>query len=77
VFIIGIDPHKGSHTAVVIGGDERLVGADGTVFQPEQRVPSPHLSDHDVAVARKMYEAGQSLYRDLVSARRRPPVAGD
>jgi transposase len=26
VFIIGIDPHKGSHTAVVIDGDERLVG---------------------------------------------------
>jgi transposase len=26
VFIIGIDPHKGSHTAVAIDGDERLVG---------------------------------------------------
>jgi transposase len=26
VFIIGIDPHKASHTAVVIDGDERLVG---------------------------------------------------
>jgi hypothetical protein len=25
VFIIGIDPHKGSHTAVAIDGDERLV----------------------------------------------------
>ena len=26
MFIIGIDPHKGSHTAVAIDGDERLVG---------------------------------------------------
>jgi transposase len=26
VFIIGIDPHKGTHTAVAIDGDERLVG---------------------------------------------------
>lgn len=26
VFIIGIDPHKGSHTAAVIDGDEQLVG---------------------------------------------------
>jgi transposase len=26
VFIIGVDPHKGSHTAVAIDGDERLVG---------------------------------------------------
>jgi transposase len=26
VFIIGIDPHKGSHTAVAIDSDERLVG---------------------------------------------------
>jgi transposase len=26
VFIIGIDPHKGSHIAVAIDGDERLVG---------------------------------------------------
>jgi len=26
VFIIGIDPHKGSHTAIAIDGDERLVG---------------------------------------------------
>jgi transposase len=26
VFIIGIDPHKGSHTAVAIDADERLVG---------------------------------------------------
>jgi hypothetical protein len=26
VFIIGIDPHKGSHTAVAIDGDEQLVG---------------------------------------------------
>ena len=26
VFIIGIDPHKGSHTAAVIDGDEHLVG---------------------------------------------------
>jgi transposase len=26
VFIIGIDPHKGSHTAVAIDRDERLVG---------------------------------------------------
>jgi transposase len=26
VFIIGIDPHKGSHTAVAIDDDERLVG---------------------------------------------------
>jgi effector-binding domain-containing protein len=26
VFIIGIDPHKGSHTAVAIDGDERIVG---------------------------------------------------
>ena len=25
MFIIGIDPHKGSHTAAVIDGDERLV----------------------------------------------------
>jgi len=26
VFIIGIDPHKGSHTAAVIDRAERLVG---------------------------------------------------
>ena len=26
MFIIGIDPHKGSHTAVAIDGDEQLVG---------------------------------------------------
>lgn len=26
MFVIGIDPHKGSHTAVAIDGDERLVG---------------------------------------------------
>jgi hypothetical protein len=26
VFIIGVDTHKGSHTAVAIDGDERLVG---------------------------------------------------
>ena len=26
MFIIGIDPHKGSHTAVAIDGEERLVG---------------------------------------------------
>ena len=26
MFIIGIDPHKGSHTAVAIDGDERRVG---------------------------------------------------
>jgi transposase len=26
VFIIGIDPHKGSHTVVAIDSDERLVG---------------------------------------------------
>ena len=26
MFIIGIDPHKGSHTAVAIDGDERFVG---------------------------------------------------
>jgi len=26
VFIIGIDPHKGSHTAAVIDGDEQVVG---------------------------------------------------
>ncbi len=25
MFIIGIDPHKGSHTAVVIDGDGRLI----------------------------------------------------
>jgi hypothetical protein len=27
VFIIGIDPHKGSHTAAVIDRDEQLVDA--------------------------------------------------
>jgi transposase len=26
VFIIGIDPHKGSHTAAVIDGDEQIIG---------------------------------------------------
>ncbi len=26
MFILGVDPHKGSHTAVAIDGDERLVG---------------------------------------------------
>ncbi len=26
MFIIGIDPHKGSHTAIAIDGDEQLVG---------------------------------------------------
>ena len=25
MFIIGIDPHKGSHTAAVIDGDEQVV----------------------------------------------------
>lgn len=26
VFVIGIDPHKGSHTAAVLDGTEQLVG---------------------------------------------------
>ena len=26
VFIIGVDPHKASHTAAVLDGDEQLVG---------------------------------------------------
>ena len=26
MFVIGIDPHKGSHTAVVLDGAEHLVG---------------------------------------------------
>jgi transposase len=26
VFVIGVDPHKGSHTAAVLDGDEQLVG---------------------------------------------------
>ena len=26
VVMIGVDPHKGSHTAVAVGGDERQLG---------------------------------------------------
>jgi hypothetical protein len=26
MFVIGIDPHKGSHTAAVLDGDEELLG---------------------------------------------------
>jgi transposase len=37
VFIIGIDPHKGSHTAVAIDGDERLVGELSVVADRRQR----------------------------------------
>jgi transposase len=37
VFIIGIDPHKGSHTAVAIDGDERLVGELSVCADRRQR----------------------------------------
>ena len=36
MFIIGIDPHKGSHTAAVIDRDEQLVGYVSTFPQAEQ-----------------------------------------
>src|SRR5258706_13765286 len=37
VFIIGIDPHKGSHTAAVIDRDEKLVGEVSVVADRRQR----------------------------------------
>jgi hypothetical protein len=37
VFIIGIDPHKGSHTAAVIDCDEQLVGAVAVRADRRQR----------------------------------------
>jgi transposase len=37
VFIIGIDPHKGSHTAAVIDCDEQLVGELSVVADRRQR----------------------------------------
>ncbi len=37
MFIIGIDPHKGSHTAAVIDGDEQLVGAVSVQADRRQR----------------------------------------
>ncbi len=37
MFIIGIDPHKGSHTAVAIDGDERLVGELSVIADRRQR----------------------------------------
>jgi hypothetical protein len=37
VFIIGIDPHKGSHTAAVIDGDEQLVGEMSVCADRRQR----------------------------------------
>ena len=37
MFIIGIDPHKGSHTAAVIDCDEQLVGEVSVVADRRQR----------------------------------------
>src|SRR5438445_3587344 len=37
VFIIGIDPHKGSHTAAVIDRDEQLVGEISVQADRRQR----------------------------------------
>ncbi|MDQ1385645.1 MAG: Transposase, partial [Actinomycetota bacterium] len=37
VFIIGIDPHKGSHTAAVIDRDEQLVGEMSVTDDRRQR----------------------------------------
>jgi transposase len=37
VFIIGIDPHKGSHTAAVIDRDEQLVGELSVIADRRQR----------------------------------------
>jgi transposase len=37
VFIIGIDPHKGSHTAAVIDRDEQLVGEVSVIADRRQR----------------------------------------
>ena len=37
MFIIGIDPHKGSHTAAVIDRDEQLVGELSVVADRRQR----------------------------------------
>jgi transposase len=37
VFIIGIDPHKGSHTAAAIDGDEQLVGEVSVCADRRQR----------------------------------------
>ena len=37
MFIIGIDPHKGSHTAAVIDRDEQLVGEVSVVADRRQR----------------------------------------
>jgi transposase len=37
VFIIGIDPHKGSHTAAVIDGDEQVVGEIAVCADRRQR----------------------------------------
>ena len=37
MFIIGIDPHKGSHTAAVIDRDEQLVGEVSVIADRRQR----------------------------------------
>jgi transposase len=37
VFVIGIDPHKGSHTAAVIDRDEQLVGELSVIADRRQR----------------------------------------
>jgi transposase len=37
VFVIGIDPHKGSHTAAALDGDEHLVGELRVVADRRQR----------------------------------------
>jgi transposase len=37
VFVIGIDPHKGSHTAAALDGDEQLVGELRVVADRRQR----------------------------------------
>jgi hypothetical protein len=37
VFIIGIDPHKGSHTAAVIDRDEQIVGEVSVIADRRQR----------------------------------------
>ena len=32
--MIGVDPHKGSHTAVAVGSDERQLGRCGSARRP-------------------------------------------
>lgn len=75
MFIIGIDPHKGSHTAAVIDRDEQLVGELSVTADRRQRdrllawaAPfAPRLwavegaSGHGALLARQLVASGESV----------------